>query len=159
MAVNVWVHRWIRVVGLGPSVQLPRPPAAHSGLGSGVSAFGSPSSSLSTAGLLRETARRIGKGRSPRLKGTETPIKSSGPAGFCRSEELPCGFSSPELVLQGGDLSVHGLGGLRGVVQLALQLSLGGLGSLSFVLGLLQLTLQLLHSHVQLVTLKRCMKC
>ncbi|TNN57869.1 hypothetical protein EYF80_031951 [Liparis tanakae] len=53
----------------------------------------------------------------------------------------------------GGDLAVHDVGRLRGVLQLPLQLPAVGVGPLSLFLSLLQLTLQLLHAGVQLVHL------
>lgn len=59
----------------------------------------------------------------------------------------------PELVLEGGDFTVHGVCGLCGVLQLPLQFPSVGIGSLSLFLCLLQLTLQLLHAGVQLVDL------
>lgn len=64
---------------------------------------------------------------------------------------------SPELVLEGADLTVHGIGGLRGIFELALQLPAGGVGPLGLLLGLLQLPLELLQAGGRLVRLRRCM--
>lgn len=61
---------------------------------------------------------------------------------------------SPELALEAVDFTVHGIGRLCGVLQLPLKFSSVGVGSLSLLLSLLQLTLELLHARVQLVDLK-----
>lgn len=61
---------------------------------------------------------------------------------------------SPELALEAVDLTVHGISRLCGVLQLPLKFSSAGVGSLSLLLSLLQLTLELLHARVQLVDLK-----
>lgn len=44
---------------------------------------------------------------------------------------------SPELALEGADLAVHGIRGLRGVLQLALQFPTGRVGPLGLLLSLL----------------------
>lgn len=62
---------------------------------------------------------------------------------------------SPELVLEGADLTVHGIGGLGGVLQLTLKLPAGGVGPLGLLLGLLQLSLELLQAGGCLVSLRR----
>jgi len=59
----------------------------------------------------------------------------------------------PESVLYGGDLTVQCICGLGGVLELPLQFPSVGVGSLSFLLSLLELALQLLHARVQLVDL------
>lgn len=61
---------------------------------------------------------------------------------------------SPELALEAVDFTVHGISRLCGILQLPLKFSSAGIGSLSLLLSLLQLTLELLHARVQLVDLK-----
>ena len=65
------------------------------------------------------------------------------------------GPGSPELVLEGADLAVHGVGRLGGVFQLALQFPAGGVGPLGLLLRLLQLPLELLQAGGCLVSLQR----
>ena len=67
--------------------------------------------------------------------------------------EKPKSCSSPELVLENVDFAVHGVGRLGGVLQLTLQFPAVGVGPLRLLLRLLQLTLQLLHARVQLLSL------
>lgn len=62
---------------------------------------------------------------------------------------------SPELALEGADFSVHGVGRLRGVLQLPLELPAGRVGPLRLLLGLLQLPLKLLQAGGRLVGLRR----
>lgn len=74
-------------------------------------------------------------------------------------ESVPRGLPaahSPELVLEGADLTVHGVGRLRGILQLTLQLPTGGVGSLGLLLGLFQLALELLQAGGCLVSLWGC---
>lgn len=62
---------------------------------------------------------------------------------------------SPELVLEGADLAVHGIRRLSGILQLTLQFPAGGIGPLGLLLRLLQLPLELLQAGGCLVRLER----
>ena len=60
----------------------------------------------------------------------------------------------PEFALERGHLSSEHIVGLRGLVELALQLAAGGSGALGLLLRLLHLPLQLLHANVGLLRLQ-----
>lgn len=63
---------------------------------------------------------------------------------------------SPELVFEGADFPVHGVRGLGGILQLALQFPARGVCPLGLLLGLLQLPLELLQAGGCLVSLWGC---